>query len=313
MQPLARTTATIATILLLVTAGASTAVADPAQPPDPLSSLDDASATEHLVLDAVPLAQSPVTEVNTDTGELALGVGQDELRVTLPVEQVDPTVDDLRYSFTGSDPTSDGTFDVTVGPTTEGAQIIVTIDSAASPTDYLFEFSAPDGFTPALSDDGSIAFVDDGGLVAGSIESPWAFDASGAAVPTHFVITGQTITQVVDHRGAGVAYPVTADPSVKRCDWRTALCLKLTRSETRSVHDAMFVSVAAGVNAICSKIPWGAFTPVRLGCSAAVAGYFYAMRGTFASAKRNGRCVEIKFNFVPPAYGLIRQWKSVGC
>lgn len=43
--------------------------------------------------------------------------------------------------------------------------------------------------------------------------APWAFDANGTPVPTHYEVQGSTLVQVVDHTGAGIAYPVVADPT----------------------------------------------------------------------------------------------------
>lgn len=49
--------------------------------------------------------------------------------------------------------------------------------------------------------------------VVASVEAPWAYDARGVAVPTHFVVEGTTVTQVVDAT-SDTRFPVTADPSV---------------------------------------------------------------------------------------------------
>lgn len=46
------------------------------------------------------------------------------------------------------------------------------------------------------------------------VAPPWAVDAAGAAINTHFEIQGSRLTQVVEHRTAGVSYPVVADPTV---------------------------------------------------------------------------------------------------
>ena len=44
------------------------------------------------------------------------------------------------------------------------------------------------------------------------MERPWARDANGAEVPTHYEITGTTLTQIIDHRMEPYAYPIVADP-----------------------------------------------------------------------------------------------------
>ena len=46
-----------------------------------------------------------------------------------------------------------------------------------------------------------------------AVPAPWAKDAVGTAVSTHFETDGESLTQVVDHQtNTAVAYPVVADP-----------------------------------------------------------------------------------------------------
>ena len=63
-----------------------------------------------------------------------------------------------------------------------------------------------------LLDDGSVSVSNDNGFVGG-IEAPWAIDAAGQALPTHYEISGSTLSQVVDTTGA--VFPVVADPTVQ--------------------------------------------------------------------------------------------------
>lgn len=50
------------------------------------------------------------------------------------------------------------------------------------------------------------------GTSLANFEPAWANDATGAPVSSRFIISGTTLTQIVDHRADGVAYPVVADP-----------------------------------------------------------------------------------------------------
>lgn len=63
-----------------------------------------------------------------------------------------------------------------------------------------------------LLDDGSVSVSNADGFVGG-IEAPWAIDAAGQALPTHYEISGSTLSQVVDTTGA--VFPVVADPTVQ--------------------------------------------------------------------------------------------------
>lgn len=90
-------------------------------------------------------------------------------------------------------------------------QIITTIESPLSPTEYAYDIELPEGSHLQAAEDGSVvAFGEDGEFVAG-VHAPWAVDANGAAVPTRFEIDGTRLTQAVDH-GTEYAYPVMADP-----------------------------------------------------------------------------------------------------
>lgn len=60
--------------------------------------------------------------------------------------------------------------------------------------------------------DGTVTILTADGEYAGGVAPAWAKDATGAAVPTHYEIDGSILTQVVEHTGAGLQYPVTADP-----------------------------------------------------------------------------------------------------
>lgn len=57
------------------------------------------------------------------------------------------------------------------------------------------------------------ATIDARGAVKVVFEPAWAKDAAGVSVPAHYTVEGNTLTQVVQHRGASdVSYPVVADP-----------------------------------------------------------------------------------------------------
>ncbi len=70
----------------------------------------------------------------------------------------------------------------------------------------------------------AIFIVDSEGNTVGGFSSPWAKDANGNNVATHYEIRSENLVQVVDHRGSDVAYPVVADPylgfdMIKSASW----------------------------------------------------------------------------------------------
>lgn len=94
-----------------------------------------------------------------------------------------------------------------------GVQMLTTIASPDAPTRYDYQLTLAEGQRLGLTDEGLPAIFGTDGSVDVAVAAPWAQDANGAAVPTHYEITGDALTQVVDHTAsANTAYPVTADP-----------------------------------------------------------------------------------------------------
>jgi hypothetical protein len=101
-------------------------------------------------------------------------------------------------------------FYLTADATADGARGAVSIQDALAPTRYIFGLDLPAGVSADLTPDGSVALrsrMNGVAIQLGEVAAPWAQDARGHAVPTHFEVNGSTITQVVDHRSAEVTYP----------------------------------------------------------------------------------------------------------
>jgi hypothetical protein len=52
-------------------------------------------------------------------------------------------------------------------------------------------------------------------------KAPWATDAAGRSVPTHYELDGDVLVQVVEHQSGEFSYPIIADPSV----WQVTVCV----------------------------------------------------------------------------------------
>ncbi|MFF1540036.1 hypothetical protein ACFVWL_08160 [Microbacterium sp. NPDC058269] len=92
----------------------------------------------------------------------------------------------------------------------EGATRFSAILSA--PPEEYPEWTFESGTQLLLLGDGSVSVSDADGFVGG-VEAPWAIDAAGQPLPTHYEISGSTLTQIVDTTGA--TFPVVADPTVQ--------------------------------------------------------------------------------------------------
>lgn len=94
-----------------------------------------------------------------------------------------------------------------------GVQFLTTIESKKAPTKYDYPVTLPKGGRVEVLDGSAGAIVYDAQnqpLVA--VAAPWAKDANGKDVKSHFTTNGKKLTQHVAHKAKGVAYPVVADP-----------------------------------------------------------------------------------------------------
>lgn len=117
--------------------------------------------------------------------------------------------------------------------------------------------------------------------VLGEIEAPWAKDANGKSVPTHYTLDGNQLTQTVDH--AGAAYPVVADPTVSLGWW---IYVRWSRGEVKSVQHKIGGGVAAAT-AVCQVVP----NSVTKNACLALSGYTLVHLGTVfvRAAKKSAR------------------------
>lgn len=112
---------------------------------------------------------------------------------------------------------SDGGADAAVQTRADGTVRIQTITpNADGPHDFTYAFG--EGVTPVLAEDGSVELVarpEDSpvGQIVGLIEQPWAVDATGRALETHYEVQGNELRQVVQ-ADESVTYPVVADPRI---------------------------------------------------------------------------------------------------
>ena len=186
------------------------------------SSSDAASSLLETFDEAVAEENAPDSALNADlevpgdsNSPVSLDAGDDDIEMSLPAQGEATVVEDTTMFDGVGDDSS-----VALQSTAGGFRALVHIESPEAPERFDFNFS---GAVDRLEGD------DSGGVVAYSadeqaialINAPWARDANGKSVSTHFEITGTTLTQVVQHRGGDWAYGITADPSL----WKIAKCV----------------------------------------------------------------------------------------
>jgi hypothetical protein len=97
-----------------------------------------------------------------------------------------------------------------VQPTGAGVRVMTAIADSSAPESYDYTFDVPEGTT--LTDRGDFYYLEHDDDLYGSLQKPWAIDAEGKSIQTHYTWDGQTLTQHVDLSTPGIAYPVLADP-----------------------------------------------------------------------------------------------------
>lgn len=192
---------------------------------------------------------------------------------------------------------------VVARPTRDGTQALIAIGGSDAPKRYTFPVEVNGELTGLRpGNDGAVDILGvDGTTPVATIAPPWATDANGAAVPTHYEIEGSSIIQVVDH---DAAYPVTADPKVS-FGW--SIYLRYSKSEVKDFKSRGGV-IGAGVlvGTICRALP---NTIVMAICAASVTVASAAIVNTFTLAAREKKCVEIKFSYS----GDLDGWKRYKC
>ena len=106
---------------------------------------------------------------------------------------------------------------INVAAAEDATRISTVISDARQTEEFDYDFGA--GATVEVQDDGSALVLSNDireegvEAIIAAIDVPWAIDASGARIETHYVASGSVLTQVVQHRHATAAYPVVADPT----------------------------------------------------------------------------------------------------
>lgn len=137
----------------------------------------------------------------------------------------------------------------TAQPTDDGVRINTVITNSGAPEEYRHEIKLPDGvrmvtgaqleeLTPEefrTEPSHGIFFLDEADQLVGGISAPWAVDAAGNSVPTHYAIDGSTVIQYVEHKAGTYTYPIVADPWLGFSLISSAKWIKRSQGRTLSV------------------------------------------------------------------------------
>lgn len=251
---------------------------------------------------AVDLKSAAVVSIPTNASEtVSLGTPGNIVGIGLPAgpdvqrAQVDPLSKTVVYSDAGND------FDLAVQATANaGVQVMSVLNGPEAPRSYAYPLSLPDGARLAPTSAGGADIRNARGEAIASIAPPWAVDAEGTAVPTHYIFQGSVLTQVVEP-AANASYPVVADPTVTRncgivtCTWYISVAK--TR-EISQMMDRTPSAMAGGLSALaaCTILalpsgPGAVIAGMACGVVTAIGGPLLQMK--FDNARLSGECITL--------------------
>ncbi|MGO4592323.1 hypothetical protein AB4Z18_00745 [Leifsonia sp. 2TAF2] len=138
--------------------------------------------------------------------------GGAELTIGLPFADQASTAADSQKTGVLVYDNNNGSSTVPVTHTDGTLQISTVIENASAPKRYDYPMSVPEGASLTQDANGTVAVVTADGSPLSVFGEAWAKDANGKAVPTHYEVHGNTLTQVVEFSQT-TAFPVVADPS----------------------------------------------------------------------------------------------------
>ena len=218
---------------------------------------DAATQASEQIADVAALAGEPLTAENTGVdvpseGDADISIAGDTGTGTMsiPASGEGATAADGTTVFDGTATDSA----IAVQTTASGVRAVIDIQSADAPESYDFTLGG-DIASLVLEQDGSVTTLDANGTATGQVAAPWAFDADGKPVPTHYVVSGTTLTQIVEHKGGDFAYGITADP---RLTYGWGVYLNMRGWEVRAIASVTYTTGAVASIVACevtSKLP----------------------------------------------------------
>lgn len=98
---------------------------------------------------------------------------------------------------------------VAVQPLKGGVQLLSVLKDSQTPSTTTYDVTLPSGAEMRLDNLGGVV-VRENSIMTSRFSAPWAIDATGRSLPTHYTLSGNALAQVVDTRNA--TFPVVADP-----------------------------------------------------------------------------------------------------
>ncbi|MDQ3366214.1 MAG: hypothetical protein M3680_12375 [Myxococcota bacterium] len=165
--------------------------------------------------DAIVAQRGSLTDSLPTTADVPLGVGR-MLRLTDAAPSRAVAFNANTVIYTDTHPGASTAVSIGLAESEISIETYTVIHDGAAPESYRFSVDLGAGeVLQALSDD-TVVLLDAAGEVDSMIEAPWAVDAAGQAVPLTLAVDGNALVMTAHHTSGAFAYPIVADPSVKR-------------------------------------------------------------------------------------------------
>jgi hypothetical protein len=173
--------------------------------------------------DSVPVHPSIPIAIPASLPDATINVPSDPSKPTTTTTASGVTISLTNLSASRASHVAEGAPGIAVSNANNGSMIAtvithtglsndIVINSPNAPTSYSTRITLSRGQSIKSAPGGGYEVVDRKGKVSAIIGVPWAMDAKGAAVPTHYHLHGDVLTQVVNFHRHGAVLPVTADP-----------------------------------------------------------------------------------------------------
>jgi hypothetical protein len=172
---------------------------------------------------SVPVDPSIPIAIHASLPDATINVPSDPSKPTTTTTDSGVTISLTNLSASRASHVAEGAPGVAVSDANNGSMIAtvithtglsndIVINSPDALTSYSTRITLSRGQSIKSAPGGGYEVVDRKGKVSAIIGAPWAKDAKGAAVPTHYRLRGDVLTQVVNFHRHGTVLPVTADP-----------------------------------------------------------------------------------------------------
>ena len=206
------TYAFVTLLVIGITAGPALAAVDQTKSLQPPVAADAAlSADQAAALAAVGRVVGQGTrgsrvQVPSKSGQPARSLDRPQLAITPRLHGKRPSVKSGSTALLSDSLTS---LKVAVQPLKGGVRLLSVLKDSRTPTTTTYDVALPPRAVMRLDSLGGVV-VRENGKTTSRFSAPWATDAAGRSLPTHYTLNGKVLAQVVDTRGA--TFPVVADP-----------------------------------------------------------------------------------------------------